>query len=678
MLQMDAGTIRLLEFLYPPKSVFRIPVYQRRYEWTEEQINQYFNDIEKIALNNDIEGHFLGTIVFVKTSFPSMGSDYIIIDGQQRITTTFLFLKAIYNSIDNENTRADIKETYFENRNVEEEYKYKLISVEDDRKDFLELLIHNEYDKPSKIHMNYKRLIYLIQHSKATSEQLFDALQKIRIVYIELEQGKKEENPQVIFESLNSTGLSLTESDLIRNFLLMNEKPMVQEHLYKNYWLLIEEMLTNAKISDFIRDYLTMKTSAIPNKNKVYQNFKHYMIKNQISSEVILADLLKFARYYNELLNPNNKNKIVQNHLMMIIQLKSTVTYPYLLRLFDKYYDKNEINKEQFINILTIINSYLIRRSIVNFPTNALNKVFSTIGKDADKNKEKRTEEESVMEYLLSRTGSALFPRNEKLKESILNDDMYNRNHRLAKLILSQIEIQTHKEIVDFEEVTIEHILPATLTPSWRVELGDNAIDDHKLYKDVLGNLTLTNYNSELSNKSFNDKVTYYQDSNIKLTREVCRYNTWNKESIHQRGINLYKKIIEIWPIPEDRYDKGKEKEIIGDTYYSVFELLSVTGKKPKVLVIADEEFIVNSWKHTLITYLNWLADFDIEQYLELPKQKSFQKLLSYTDEVLRKSEEVMSIFVETNLSAQSIYNYISSLTEYYDMEDDVFIRLDF
>ncbi|MFA8437794.1 DUF262 domain-containing protein [Pueribacillus sp. YX66] len=675
---MDAGTIRLLEFLYPPKSVFRIPVYQRRYEWTEEQINQYFNDIEKIALNNDIEGHFLGTIVFVKTSFPSMGSDYIIIDGQQRITTTFLFLKAIYNSIDNENTRADIKETYFENRNVEEEYKYKLISVEDDRKDFLELLIHNEYDKPSKIHMNYKRLIYLIQHSKATSEQLFDALQKIRIVYIELEQGKKEENPQVIFESLNSTGLSLTESDLIRNFLLMNEKPMVQEHLYKNYWLLIEEMLTNAKISDFIRDYLTMKTSAIPNKNKVYQNFKHYMIKNQISSEVILADLLKFARYYNELLNPNNKNKIVQNHLMMIIQLKSTVTYPYLLRLFDKYYDKNEINKEQFINILTIINSYLIRRSIVNFPTNALNKVFSTIGKDADKNKEKRTEEESVMEYLLSRTGSALFPRNEKLKESILNDDMYNRNHRLAKLILSQIEIQTHKEIVDFEEVTIEHILPATLTPSWRVELGDNAIDDHKLYKDVLGNLTLTNYNSELSNKSFNDKVTYYQDSNIKLTREVCRYNTWNKESIHQRGINLYKKIIEIWPIPEDRYDKGKEKEIIGDTYYSVFELLSVTGKKPKVLVIADEEFIVNSWKHTLITYLNWLADFDIEQYLELPKQKSFQKLLSYTDEVLRKSEEVMSIFVETNLSAQSIYNYISSLTEYYDMEDDVFIRLDF
>lgn len=672
---MDAGTIKLLEFLSPPKSVYRIPVYQRRYEWTEEQVNKFFYDIEKLALNDDIEGHFMGTIVFVKASFPSMGSDYIIIDGQQRITTTFLLLKALYNTIEDNNIQADIKEMYFENRNVEEKFKYKLISVEDDRKDFLGLLVHDQYDNPSKIHMNYKRLLYLIQHSEATSEQLYLALQKIRIVYIELEQGKKEENPQIIFESLNSTGLSLTESDLIRNYLLMNEKPEDQEHLYNNYWLLIEELLTNAKISDFIRDYLTMKTGVIPNKNKVYQNFKHYVMQEKITSEDILEDLLKFARYYSELLNPQHANKNVRNHLSIIVQLKSTVTYPYLLRLFDKYY-KSEIDEQHFINILKIINSYLIRRLIVNYPTNALNKVFSTLGKVADKNKNIKTEEQSIMEYLLSRSGSALYPRNEKLKDSILNDDLYNRNHRLAKLILSQIEIQTHKEIVSFEETTIEHILPATLTPSWRVELGDNAIDDHRLYKDVLGNLTLTNYNPELSNKPFNDKVKYYCDSNIKLTRELCSYNYWNKDSILERGNKLYQQIVNIWRIPEDEYDVSKQKEITGDTYYSVFELLSVTGKKPKTLLITEQEFKVNTWKETLITYLNWLADFDLEQYLELPKQKSFQKLLSYTDEVLRSSEKVVSIFVETNLSAQSIYNYISSLAEYYGMEDDVFIQL--
>ena len=674
---MDAGTIKLLEFLYPPKSVFRIPVYQRKYEWTLEQINKYFNDIENIALNEEIEGHFLGTVVFVKSSFPNMGSDYIIIDGQQRITTTFLLLKALYDSIDNRNTQTDIRETYFENRNVDEEFKYKLISVEDDRKDFVELLVHNINDRPSKIHMNFKQLVYLIQHSKATPEQLYNALQKIRIVYIELEQGKKEENPQVIFESLNSTGLSLTESDLIRNYLLMNEKPSEQEHLYKNYWLLIEELLTNAKISDFIRDYLTMKTAIIPNKNKVYQNFKFYIEKNNISSESVLRELLKYARYYSEMLNPQTENKVIQNYLLVILQLKSTVTYPYLLRLFDKFYGEQQIDMGEFSNILAIINSYLIRRSIVNFPTNALNKVFSIIGREVDKMENEQSEEESVTEYLISRTGSALFPRNEKLKESILHEDMYNRNHRLVKLVLSQIEIQTHKEVIDFEGTSIEHIMPETLTPSWRVELGDNAFDDHKLYKDVLGNLTLTKYNPEISNRSFNEKVNYYQNSNIRLTRKISDYETWNKDSILKRGLEIYENVKNLWGMPADKQDLENVLELKSDTYYSVFELLSVTGKKPRSLMIAEDEFLVNSWKGTLITFLKWLADFDLEQYLELPKQKSFQRLLSYTDNVLRRSENVLTIHVETNLSAQSIYNYISSLTEFYNMEDDVFISID-
>lgn len=677
MLIMDAGTIRLLEFLYPPKSVFRIPVYQRRYEWTVEQVNKYFYDIESIALNQEIDGHFLGTVVFVKSSFPNMGSDYIIIDGQQRITTTFLLLKALYNFIDNVNTQTDIRETYFENRNVDEEFKYKLISVEDDCKDFVELLIHNKDDRPSKIHMNYKQLVYLIQHSKATSEQLYNALQKIRIVYIELEQGKKEENPQVIFESLNSTGLSLTESDLIRNYLLMNEKPSEQEHLYKNYWLLIEELLTNAKISDFIRDYLTMETAIIPNKNKVYQNFKYYIEKNNISSETVLRELLKYARYYAEMLNPQLENKVIQNYLQVILQLKSTVTYPYLLRLFEKFYGEKQIDLEEFRSILKVINSYLIRRSIVNFPTNALNKVFSTLGKEADKKRIEQSEEESVKEYLVSRTGSALFPRDEKLKESILHEDMYNRNQRIVKLLLSQIEIQTHKEVIDFEGTSIEHIMPETLSPSWRVELGDNAIDDHKLYKDVLGNLTLTKYNPEISNRSFNEKVNYYQNSNIRLTRKIADYDTWNKDSIINRGLKIYENVIELWKIPLDKHDIEGKIELKGDTYYSVFELLSVTGKKPKSLMIAEEEFLVNSWKDTLITFLKWLADFDLEQYMELPKQKSFQKLLSYTDDVLRRSESVLSIYVEINLSAQSIYNYISSLADFYNMEDDMFICMD-
>lgn len=674
---MDAGTVRLLEFLNKRKSIYRIPVYQRKYEWTEGQVDQLFYDIEKIALDPDYRGHFLGTVVFVRSTFTGMGTDYTIIDGQQRITTTFLLLKAIYDTLEESDYRRDeIKVNYFINEHVEHEYKRKLISVESDRRDYEELLEHNKSDKPTKIHMNYNRLMYLIQHSKATAIELYDALSKVKIVYIELEQGRKDENPQTIFESLNSTGLSLTESDLIRNYLLMNEPPADQEILYKKYWSRLETLLTNAKISDFIRDYLTMKTAVISNKNKVYQTFKIYVQEQNVSSEAILEDLNKYAEHYNLFLNPTIDETTIQEHLLVILQLKSTVTYPYLLRLFDKYYNTKEISLDEFATIMSYITSYLVRRLIVNFPTNALNKVFGSMGKEIDNRKESISEKEAAVDFLMSRTGSATFPRNEKLKESIMNNDVYNRNHKLAKLILGKIESYSHKETVDFEQMTVEHIMPNKLTPMWRVELGSNATLDHTLYKDVLGNLTLTNYNSELSNKPFVDKKEYYSDSNLKITRDIANYNNWNKESIIKRANTLYEKIIRIWELPPDSYSKNKQEQLSGEMYYSVYEPITVTGKKPKMLKIFDDEYKVNNWKHTLVTYLEWLADFDLETYINLPKQRVFQKLLSYDKTVFRISEEVMGIYVETNLSAQYIYHYISSIAEYYDMEEEVMVQL--
>lgn len=671
---MDAGTIKLLEFLYSPKSVFRIPVYQRRYEWTEAQVEQYFEDIEDIALNEDMQGHFLGTVVFVKASFPGMGSDYIIIDGQQRITTTFLMLKALQDAIEDENTKEDIRETYFENRNVEEAYKYKLLSVEDDRKDFLELIVHNVSTKTSKIHMNYKYLRTLILHSSASPMALYEALQKLKIVYIQLEQGKKDENPQVIFESLNSTGLSLTESDLIRNFLLMNEEPEVQKNLYYHYWLRMEELLTNAKISDYIRDYLTMKTSTIPNKSKVYESFKQYMFTENLTSEILLKDLLKFARHYSILLNPEGMDRDIQHYLTSVLQLKSTVTYPYLLRLLNLY-EEQRITKQQLMAILQTLTAYLIRRLIVNFPTNALNKVFSTLVKVTSET-EGKTEEQVVNSFLGSRTGTALFPRDNKVRESILTNDIYNRNPRLTKMILSQIEQNMHKETVDFEEVTIEHIMPQTLTPGWRNTLGRSAADDHKLYGDVLGNLTLTAYNSNLSNKLFEEKKEIYAVSNIKITRDLREYPSWDKTTILARGEELVQQILQLWPIPQEAQSLDEPQAIMSDNYYAVFEPLEVTGRKPKSIKIDEKEYPVDTWKKMLVTYLEWLADYDLERYLALPKQKSFQKLLNYSKDTFRLPLEVTGIWVETNLSAHAIYNFISALAEHYGKEETVFVKM--
>ena len=673
---MDAGTIRLLEFLNRQKSVFRIPVYQRKYEWNDEQVNQYFYDIEKIALNQEYEGHFLGTIVFVRSNFPNMGTDYNIIDGQQRITTTFLFLKAIYDSLeDGDYRKEEISELYFTNKHVETAYLQKLILVEGDREKYEELLVHNQSESPTKIHMNYKRLMYLIQHSKADVIKLYDALTKIKIVYIELEQGKRDENPQTIFESLNSTGLSLTESDLIRNYLLMNEAPNLQEALYKHYWLRLEELLTNAKISDFIRDYLTMKTGVISNKNRVYQNFKLYISQQHITSEEILKDLNRFANHYHVFLNPNSSDERVSDYLQVIDQLKSTVTYPYLLRLFDKHYNEDSIPLDEFEKILQYTTSYLVRRLIINLPTNALNKVFAGIGKEMQKKETNESELGAFINYLMSRTGSALFPRDEKVKEAIKTGDMYNRNNKLAKLILSKIESYSHKETVEFNQLTIEHVMPNTLTPEWRNELGNNAIADHILLKDTLGNLTLTNYNSELSNKSFYEKKQYYKESNIKITRDVGSYDQWNKKSISHRSESVFELVIEIWPTPYDAF-KNKMDEINTDAFYPIYELLNVTGQKPRTLLMKEQDYPLSTWKGILLSCLDWIANDDLERFLDLPKQKKFQKLLSYTSEVLRRGESIHGIFVETNLDAQSIYNYVGMLAEHFDVEEEVFIQL--
>lgn len=678
---MDAGTIRLLEFLNKTKSIYRIPVYQRKYEWTEDQVDQYFYDIERIISDEGYDGHFLGTIVFVKTSFPGMGTDYIIIDGQQRITTSFLLLKAIYDFLEaDDSLREEIEDTYFINKHVEPEYERKLIPVENDRQAYEELFILGPSNKPSKIHTNYNRLVYLIRHSKATPKEIYEALMNVKIVYIELEQGRKDENPQIIFESLNSTGLSLTESDLIRNYLLMNELPENQERLYNNYWLRLEERLTNANISNYIRDYLTMKTGRISNKNRVYQSFKQYMNNNSITSEKILKDLYKYSRFYQMFLHQNAENRQIEEYLQVISQMRSTVTYPYLLRIFDKRYNENSISDKEFISILKLIVSYIVRRLIVNFPTNALNKVFAAIGQEIDKhqnNQDDNTSEEKLaINFLMSRRGSAVFPRNEKLKDSFINDDLYNRNHKLAHLILEKIEAHSHKEIVQLMESSIEHIMPQTLTPAWRLELGTNANSDHLLYKDTIGNLTLTNYNSELSNKSFADKKELYKESNIKLTRDIFNINTWNKEAILNRSLELYKKAKVIWQLPEDRYADHHSNELDGTTYYNVFESLKVTGTKPKVLKINEKAYNVSNWKQTLITYLKHLAHYDLEQYLELPKQRKFQRLLTYDSSVFRDPEEVLGIYLEVNMNAQMIYDYLGLLAEHYNMEDEVSILI--
>lgn len=676
---MQAGPMKLLALLKENKNTFNIPVYQRNYEWNNEQVRQFFRDIEKIITDDYNNGHFLGTIVFVSNEKQDLMMERIIIDGQQRITTTLLLLKAIYDSLDeNDNEEKDLKEeiyeTYIINKYVEEKYKLKLKPVEEDMKAYTDLIEFNQIDEDSKICINYKLLMDLIYGSNYKVKQIYRALSYVQIVYISLDKDSRVENPQLIFESLNSTGLLLTEADLIRNFILMGLEYDEQVRLYKKYWFKIEKLLTNMRISEFVRDYLTMKIGYVPNKKKIYVTFKEYYFKNNYTSEEILVDLLRYSKYYNWFINLETNDSDINEWIWKLDNMKSTVVYPYLLELFDDHFEKEIITKDKLMETMNIINSYLYRRTICNIPTNALNKIFASMTKSiVDLRNQGKSHIEAVTDYLMGKSGNSIFPRNEQFKKNFVETDIYNRGNKLALFTLFDIESYKHKEIVELDKLTIEHIMPQTLTPKWNIDLGRDGDEVHKLYKDTIGNLTITKYNSEISNKSFEDKKDIYMDSNIKLTRNLTDFEKWDKDGIILRANSLFEMANEIWPLPIDNYINVSQENLIPGEEYSIIDDIDVTGYKPTAIIIDNDKISISSWKDMLIEMCTFLLEFDKELFYSLLNNKNFKKLISDNVNSIRRAEQLATdLYVEINLSANDILNYVRLLNKEYNMEEFV------
>lgn len=470
---MKASEIRFEEFLSQPKTSFLIPVYQRNYDWQDEQCKEFLKDIELLA-TRERDSHFMGSIVYIKgddrEALESGLKEYIVIDGQQRITTSILFLKAIYDLSDDEFDKKEILQHYLVNE-VRGGNKLKLKPIKDDNEVFEKLLRNLDIasDNNSKIYLNYQFFKHHISISDIKIDKYFKAFRQLWIVYIELDRTK--DDPQLIFESINSTGLSLSEADLIRNFILMDKKHDVQNYLFEEYWSRIEKLLSSENISAFIRDYLTMKEGVIPNQNRVYSAFKTFVFKSKIETESLLADLLYYAKIYSKFIFLNFENKEIEKLLKELKDLKVTVVYPYLLNLFSDY-DKNVISVDNLKKILKLIRSYIFRRLVCEYNTNALNKVFMSLHKEliSIENYEQNYFE-CLFSVLSNKRGTAMFPRDDEFREYFTTKDIYkfkNKNY-----LLYAIESFDNKELVAFKELTIEHVMPQTLTPKWNIELGD-------------------------------------------------------------------------------------------------------------------------------------------------------------------------------------------------------------
>ncbi len=512
---MKASETNFLKFLQGIKQ-FIIPIYQRKYSWTIEQCRQLWNDILRAAEDDQLKGHFVGSIVYIEKGLYQISSvpQLLVIDGQQRMTTLTLFLLALGNIIDESNQQVNINKNkirnyYLVNSEEDGELFNKLILTRSDKDTLISLIsdkeIPNEYSQ--RVFENYHFFFDAIKKSGIDLNKLFQGISKLIVVDIALDRD--HDNPQLIFESLNSTGLDLSQADLIRNYVLMRLEPKEQAQLYTDYWYPMEKSFGNLNDSSifdrFMRDYLTIKTGRIPNIKDVYSSFKEYVYGLKESTiEQIVEDIYRFSKHFVKLAFLIEPDKQINQVLRDINTLKVDVSYPLLLELYDDY-EKQILDKIEFITILKLVECYVFRRAICGVPTNSLNKTFATFNKEI--NKEKYLE--SVRAGFLLKDSYKRFPSNDEFIRELVIKDVYNFRNR--NYVLRKLENHERKEIVDIESYTIEHIMPQNknLSSIWRTDLGDHWEEVHSTYLHTLGNLTLTRYNSELSDRSFFGKTQH-------------------------------------------------------------------------------------------------------------------------------------------------------------------------
>lgn len=679
---MEAKKIRILDFIGKGKKTFNIPVYQRNYDWQEENCKKLFTDIENIIKHNEEIEHFLGTVVYVLTKIERDYEEYVLIDGQQRITSISLLLKALHEKIISEDTKESIWEQYLINKKSPDNIRIRLKPIESDSVSYKQLIDNNDDSSNSNVCRNYKIFKELLENSHYSAEQIYSALYKIELVTIKLEKDKKSENPQLIFESLNSTGLSLTQADLIRNYLLMNFEYEKQTVLYKNFWLKIEIELTNKKISDFIRDFLTMKTGKIANKNKVYDDFKEYMrIQKELNEEAVLEELVTYSKYYNWFLNANSNNEKINEKLKHFKYLKNTTVYPLLLSIFEDTYYYKKLDEDKLLKIIDLLISYIFRRTICGYKTSSINKVFASIPKKILENQNEKDIYFKIEKNLMERRLETIFPRDEEFK---LNFIKYNfeKNKELLKYTLKELEQKVSNNVInDTSNLNIEYIMPENLNSEWKLELGEKKFENtHLEYLGTIGNSSLIENDLLRYNKNFKTKKEFYQKSNIEITRNINNYQVWTDNEIKNRAEQLYEKSKEIWSIPAG-YKIQKLNNIEYGKEYLLNSSINVTGEKPDKLIIDSIPYPVKSWKGLLEKLCIELYNLDSDIFKELIYNPNFQTkervILSNSISKLRQPIEISNdLYIESNLNANAILSYADIIAANFELSDEIYFVL--
>lgn len=543
---------------------FKVPLYQRPYSWDAKNWEALWDDLMTLHMDETGGSHFLGPIVTLsELGTPDGISPYIVIDGQQRLTTLTLLLMALRDHLKKENSRLaeKLQELYLINKFQDGEAFYKILPTQADRKFYQDIVQSEEVEKRGRIYEAYKFFYKLIE--KGIDSVPFDLtkltttiLERLNLVSITLNE---DDNPYLIFESLNYKGAPLTQADLIRNyfFLRLPKEQKIQDKVYSEFWLPMQEEFKAVAGDKYLEEitlafWQYLRKDGYPVKlNQIYQVFKQEFEKKKLDALQELENLAQFAKYYKFLHFPTTEKELkLSRWFRRFKQLDFTTCYPFLLNLYQDY-TKKRISLTEFDQALRYVESYFIRRLLCGMPSNAMDKVFIVLYRQI---REQWTGNlvSSLREVLIGLQGTQLWPEDSLLKTRIVEERIYtDRRSARIKLILMSLAEGLSKEQVNPEKLTVEHVMPQTLTNEWKAMLGANSEELHEKWKHTLGNLTLLHesYNSESSNRPFVEKLNYLgEKSSFALNHYFRKVNAWNASEIQQRGQYLAELAVKVWP----------------------------------------------------------------------------------------------------------------------------------
>jgi len=632
------------------KRVFKVPVYQRNYDWSNIECEKLYQDIMKA--NERDHKHFAGTIVYIVGLDGSTLNEVLIIDGQQRLTTMYILLKALLDAAIGVSVRIEeeIKEVMF-NRNCEEKYKLKLKPVKSDNEQLL-LLIKDkieDMDRNSNIYKNYITFKKLIEETIIEGLELSDVLngiKKLELVEIVLDINQGDE-PQKIFESINSTGLDLSLADKIRNYLLMDDTN--QDELYENYWSEIEKNVGYRNLEDFVINFSNSQISKSVNSKNAYRLFKEHCDENHLSHEDVLKKMKRTSKYYGAFIGENHSyGKEVSDYLGAFYTIKQTTILPLLFKIFDDYED-NHINKNTLCKVLDYLLTYLVRITACEINKN-LSKFMKSMYDRVIKSSYDNYYEKFVM-FLNDLKANDRMPTDNEFIEALVHKPLYKKP--ICKFVLSVIENST-KEHIDISNLTIEHILPQKENAAvWKKEVGDDYSRVYEVYLHTLGNLTFTGHNSELGTKSFKDK------------KEVLDVDKWDESSILRRAKVLASILIDEFRYVEIHSDNEESNEL----NFDVNSDIDFSNTKPDGFSFVGEYTKVSSWVDLLTKFINLAYDLDTTILNDLAAKdysipNATNTYISNDERKLRRSKQIdnSGVFYEINLSSNNIISFIKDL----------------